>query len=130
MLAVQGAAPAVVPRKRNPGTPRVTVRSYYGEPPFGGLDAGRMNAGESLRDQGGRSPLSGPGSSGPGVQSRRCGALGGARPPQGAQRRKASLKGSASWRSAPSDFVRGKDRDEGHRGARKTAADPAWLFDN
>ena len=54
MLAEQGAALAVVPRKRNPGTPRVTVRPYYGGPPFGGLDAGRMNGGETCRDQGGR----------------------------------------------------------------------------
>jgi hypothetical protein len=48
------AAPAVVPRKRNPGRPRVTVRPYYGGPPFSGLDAGRMNGGETCRDQGGR----------------------------------------------------------------------------
>jgi len=53
-LAEQGAAPAVVPRKRNPGTPWVAVRPYYGGPPFGGLDAGRMKGGESLPDQGGR----------------------------------------------------------------------------
>jgi len=56
MLAEQGAAPAVVPRKRNPGTPRVTVRSYYGEPPLSGLDAGRTNGGETCRDQGGQKP--------------------------------------------------------------------------
>ena len=36
------------------GTPRVTVRPYYGGPPFSGLDAGRMKGGESLPDQGGR----------------------------------------------------------------------------
>ncbi len=48
------AAPAPVPRKHGPGRPRVTVRPHYGGPPFSGLDAGRMNAGESLRDQGGR----------------------------------------------------------------------------
>ena len=44
-MAEQGAAPAVVPRKRNPGTPRVTVRPYYGGLPFSGLDgAGRREA--------------------------------------------------------------------------------------
>ena len=49
-----GAAPAVALRKRAPGMPRVTVRPYYGGPPFSGLDAGRMKGGESLPDQGGR----------------------------------------------------------------------------
>ena len=52
------AAPADVPRKRISGRPRVTVRpNYVGLPPVG-LDAGRTNAGESLRDQvGQRAPV-------------------------------------------------------------------------
>jgi hypothetical protein len=54
MRAGWDAAPAGRFRKPTPGTPRVTVRPYYGGPPFGGLDAGRMNGGETCRDQGGR----------------------------------------------------------------------------
>ena len=54
MRAERGAAPAGAIRNRAPGTPRVTVRPYYGGPPFSGLDAGRTNVGESPRDQGGR----------------------------------------------------------------------------
>ena len=54
MRAGRDAAPAGRFRKPTPGTPRVTVRPYYGGPPFSGLDAGRMNGGETCRDQGGR----------------------------------------------------------------------------
>lgn len=54
MRAGRNAAPAVVPRKHDPGRPRVAVRPNYVGPPFSGLDAGRMNGGESCRDQGER----------------------------------------------------------------------------
>jgi hypothetical protein len=54
MSAGWDAAPALVPRKHGPGAPWAAVRSYYEEPPFGGLDEGRTNGGESLRDQGER----------------------------------------------------------------------------
>ena len=43
---------------RAPGRPRVTVRPNYVGPPPVGLDAGRMNGGESCRDQvGQRAPV-------------------------------------------------------------------------
>ena len=61
------AAPALVPRTRKSGRPRVTVRpNYVGLPPVG-LDADRMNGGESLRDQGGQRPPVRPRKYGPGL---------------------------------------------------------------
>ena len=67
-MAERGAAPARLLRKQPSGTPRVTVRpNYVGLPPVG-LDAGRMNAGESLRDQvGQRAPVR-PRKHGPGLR--------------------------------------------------------------
>ena len=64
-MAERGAAPAPLPRKQSPGRPRATVRLNYVGPPFAGLDEGRMKEGVSLPDQGGRCPLSGPGSTVP-----------------------------------------------------------------
>jgi hypothetical protein len=54
MSAGWDAAPAPVPRKHEPGAPRAAVRPHYEGLPFDGLDEGRTNAGESLRDQGER----------------------------------------------------------------------------
>ena len=45
------AAPAVWSRKPSSGRPGVTVRSNYVEPPFDGLDEGRMNGGQSRPDE-------------------------------------------------------------------------------
>ena len=46
-----GAAPALTPRKRDPGRPRVAVRSYYGGPPsVAGRE--RRKGGESRLDKG------------------------------------------------------------------------------
>ena len=71
MRAGRDAAPAGRSRKPTPGTPRVTVRPYYGGLPFSGLDgAGRREA-KASRIRVGGAPPSGPGSYGPGVQSRR-----------------------------------------------------------
>jgi hypothetical protein len=102
MRAGWDAAPAVVPRKRNSGTPRVTVRPYYGGPPFSGLDAGRMNGGETCWDKGGRdAPCPAPeatvlGCKVAAVERRTAGARA-----QRARRRKASADGCAFRRSIP-----------------------------
>ena len=79
-MVERGVAPAGVVRSHALGTPRVAVRSHYGDLPFNGLDAGRMKAGESLPDQGGQQASVRPRKHGPGVQNRRSGASSGARP--------------------------------------------------
>jgi hypothetical protein len=110
MLAEQGAAPAGAIRNRAPGTPRVTVRPYYGGLPFSGLDAGRMKGGESLPDQGGRdAPRPAPEATVPG---RKIAAV---------KRRKA--RRSASWTGGPGRFRDRPDRKAGH-GVRRSAPAP------
>jgi hypothetical protein len=106
VTAGQDAAPALVPRTHRSGTPRAAVRPNYVGLPTLGLDAGRRNAGESLRDQVGRMASIRPRKHGPGVQNRRDGAPRGARPafrapaPQGVD-----FKGAAR-RSIPSPDAR------------------------
>ena len=79
-MAGRDAAPAVVPRTHGSGTPWVAVRPNYVGPPFSGLDAGRMNAGESLRDRGEpMAPRPAPEATAPGAQNRRDGAPRGVR---------------------------------------------------
>jgi hypothetical protein len=53
-MAEPDVAPAVVSRTHDPGTPRVTVRPYYGGPPSVAA-RGRTKAGESLPDREGKS---------------------------------------------------------------------------
>ena len=98
------AAPADVPRKCIPGRPRVTVRPYYGGLPFTGLDAGRMNAGESLRDQVGRMPSVRPRKYGPEAQNRRGGA------PEGV-----ALSGLRARRRTPPKPARAKAGEAGDK---------------
>jgi hypothetical protein len=65
------AAPAGRLRKPASGRPRAAVRPYYEGPPFGGLDAARTKAGESLPDRGPSRAPSASGSYGPGDRNRR-----------------------------------------------------------
>ena len=72
------AAPALVPRKHEPGTPRVAVRAHYEGLPYPGW-TGQDERGESRGIRGGNA-LSACRKNGPGERNRRGGALRGARP--------------------------------------------------
>jgi hypothetical protein len=88
-----------------PGRPWVAVRPHYGGPPFGGLDAARTKAGESLPDRVSQKPPgSAPGSYGPGD-------------------RKAAME----RREAPASFKRGCGKTE-RPGAPLGAPSPRFLW--
>ena len=73
-LAERGAAPATVPRKHRPGTPRVSRPLPLRGSALQWAGRGRTNAGESCGIGRAKSPPSKSRKHGPGVQSRRGGA--------------------------------------------------------
>ena len=130
MRAERGAASAGAIRNAQPGTPRVTVRPYYGGPPFSGLDAGRMKGGESPPDQGGRNaPRPAPEATVPGceiaaMERRKASAP---RRARHAARRDGRLDAPIGAPS-PRTCRRGGDRQGRRPRRRKTPADGACLF--